>query len=123
MNKPALQHWFRKIHKWVKCQRKEHFTVILDSWPHNEVQGQIVEVAAYEINLHEQNVQHADNHHKSEVIGGSLTFTATFVESESEEGRDGLVLDSDETTASFLFVKSTTVMMVTPWQRCKLRNR
>jgi len=80
MNKPALQHWFRKMRKWVVCQRKEPFTAIVDSRSHNQFQGHIVEVVVYENNLHEKNVQHADNDHISEVIGGSLTSTATVFE-------------------------------------------
>ena len=64
------------------------FTVIVDNRPHNEIQGQILEVVSYENNLHEQNVQHPDNDHESEVIKRSPTSTSSLVESESEEGYD-----------------------------------
>ena len=65
MNKPALQHWFRRMLKWAMCQRTDPFTVIVDNRPQNEVQGQILEVAAYENIIHEQNVQHTDSDHES----------------------------------------------------------
>jgi len=70
--------------KWAVCQRTDSFTVIIDNRPHNEIQGQIL-VAAYKNNLHEQNVQHPDTDHESEVIKRSPTFTSSLVESESEE--------------------------------------
>jgi len=48
MNKLAIQHWFRRILKWAMCQRTNPFTVIVDNRSQNEIQGQILEVAAYE---------------------------------------------------------------------------
>jgi len=83
------------------CQRTDPFTVIIDNRPHNEIQGQILEVAAYENIIHEQNVQHTDSDHKSEVIERSLTSTSSLVVSESEERHDrhnGSVFDNDEAT-------------------------
>ena len=113
--------------KWAMCQRTDLFTVIVDNRPHNKIQGQILEVATYENNLHEQHVQHPDSDHESEVVESSLTSTSSLVESESEEGHDrhnGSVFDNDEatviddetdqsTTAS-LMTKTTTVRMFTP---------
>ena len=87
--------------KWVMCQRTDPFTVIIDNRPHNEIQGQILEVAAYENIIHEQNVQHTDSDHESEVIERSLTSTSSLVVSESEERHDrhnGSVFDNDEAT-------------------------
>ena len=45
------------------CQRTDPSTVIVDNRPHNEIQGQILVVAAYENDLHEQNAQHPDSDH------------------------------------------------------------
>ena len=86
------------------CQRTDPFTVIVDNRPHNEIQGQILEVAAYENNLHEQNVQHPDSDHESEVIERSLTCTSSLVESESEEGYE------DTTATSSIAMKLLLVM-------------
>ena len=71
--------------KWAMCQRTDPFTVIVDNRPHNEIQGLILEVAAYENNLHEQNVQRPESDHESEVIERSLTSTSSLVVSESED--------------------------------------
>ena len=100
MNKPALQHWFRRMLKWAMCQRTDPFTVIVDNRPQNEVQGQILEVAAYENIIHEQNVQHTDSDHESEVIERSLTSTSSQVVSEAErhDRHNGSVFDNDEAT-------------------------
>ena len=49
MNEPALQHWFRRMLEWAMCRRTDPFVVIVDNRPHNEIQGQILEVATYEI--------------------------------------------------------------------------
>ena len=76
------------LKKWAMCQRTDPFTVIVDNRPHNEIQGQILEVAAYENNLHEQNVQRPESDHESEVIERSLTSTSSLVERDSEEGHD-----------------------------------
>ena len=97
------------------CQRTDPFTVIVDNQPHHEIQGQILEVAAYENNLHEQNVQHPDSDHESEVIERSLTCTSSLVESESEEGHDrydGNVCVSDETSANDTVTNQTTTVSV-----------
>ena len=83
------------------CQRTDPFNVIVDNRPQNEIQGQILEVAAYENIIHEQNVQHTDSDHESEVIERSLTSTSSLVVSESEERHDrhhGSVFDNDEAT-------------------------
>jgi len=47
MNEPALQHWFRRMLEWAMCRRTDPFVVIVDNRPHNEIQGQILEVTAY----------------------------------------------------------------------------
>ena len=101
--------------KWVMCQRTDPFTVIIDNRPHNEIQGQILEVAAYENIIHEQNVQHTDSDHKSEVIERSLTSTSSLVVSESEERHDrhnGSVFDNDEVTANVTVTNPTTTVSV-----------
>ena len=52
---------------------------------------------------YEQNVQHTDSDHESEVIERSLTSPSSLVESESEEGHyrhDGSVFDIDETSVN-----------------------
>ena len=67
------------------CERTDPFTVIVDNRTHHEIQGQILVIVPYENNLHEQNVQHPDTDHESEVIKRSPTFTSSLVESESEE--------------------------------------
>ena len=89
--------------KWAMCQRTDPFTVIVDNRPHNEIQGQILEVAAYENNLHEQNVQRPESDHESEVIERSITSTSSLIVSEAEEGHDrhnGSVFDNDEATVT-----------------------
>ena len=72
-------------------------------------------VAAYKNNLHEQNVQHPDTDHESEVIKRSPTFTSSLVESESEEGYDrhnGNVFFNDEVTANVTVTNPTTTVSV-----------
>jgi len=102
--------------KWAVCQRTDSFTVIIDNRPHNEIQGQIL-VAAYKNNLHEQNVQHPDTDHESEVIKRSPTFTSSLVESESEEWHDrqnSSVFDNDEATViDAVTNQSTTASVMT----------
>jgi len=59
---------------------------------------------AYVYNLHEQNVQHPDSDHESEVFERSLTSTSSLVESESEEGYE------DTTATSSIAMKLLLVM-------------
>ena len=91
-------------------------TVIVNNHPHNEIQGQILEVAAYENNLHEQNVQRPDSDHESVVVEKSLTSTSSLVECESEghDRHNNSVFDNDDATViDAVTNQSTTASVVT----------